>query len=81
MVKGGIEEATNVVKDLRENYKIFCSIVIYPVIPKGMIIFRIIATAVHTLKDVEYTINAFKDIRSKIDSGFYKKEIAAMTVK
>ncbi len=80
-VKGGIEEATQVVKDLRENYKIFCSIVVYPVIPKGMIIFRIIATAAHTLEDVEYTLNAFKEIRAKIDSGHYASEIAAMTVK
>lgn len=80
-VKGGVAEATNVVKDLRENYKIFCSIVIYPVIPKGMIIFRIIATAAHSLEDVEYTINAFKEIRSKIDNGYYNDEIAAMTVK
>ncbi len=81
LIKGGLEEATQVVKDLRENYKLFCSIVTYPVIPKGMIIFRIIATAVHTLEDVEYTINCFKEIRNKIDKGIYAKEIAAMTIK
>lgn len=80
-VMGGIAEATQIVKDLRENYKIFCSIVTYPVIPQGMIIFRIIATAAHTLRDVEYTIDAFKKIRAKIDSGAYSDEIAAMTVK
>lgn len=79
-VRGGMGEATGVVKDLRENYKIFCSMVIYPVIPKGMIIFRIIATASHTLEDVEYTINAFKELRSKIESGYYGTEIASMHI-
>lgn len=81
-VKGGVAEATQVVKDLRENYKIFCSIVIYPVIPKGMIIFRIISTAAHTEADVDYTINAFKEIREKLDKGYYSSgEIATMTIK
>lgn len=80
-VKGGISEATNVVKDLRENYKIFCSMVIYPVIPKGMIIFRIIATAAHTLDDVQRTLDAFKEIRKKLQEGYYSDEIAQMTVK
>lgn len=79
-VRGGMGEATGVVKDLRENYKIFCSMVIYPVIPKGMIIFRIIATAAHTLEDVDYTINAFKELRSKIESGYYGTEIASMHI-
>lgn len=80
-VKGGIAEATKIVKELREDYKIFCSIVIYPVIPKGMIIFRIIATAVHTLDDVDYTLNAFKEIRRKLDAGEYSgDDIAAMQV-
>ena len=81
-IKGGIAQATKIVKDLRENYRIFCSIVIYPVIPKGMIIFRIIATAAHTLEDVDYTLNAFKEIRSKLDAGVYDgDDIAVMTVK
>jgi glycine C-acetyltransferase len=81
-IKGGIGEATQIVKDLRENYKIFCSIVIYPVIPLGMIIFRIIATAAHSLDDVNYTLNAFKEIREKLDEGKYSSgEIAAMVVK
>lgn len=81
-IKGGLAEATKIAKELREEYKIFCSIVIYPVIPKGMIIFRIIATAVHTLEDVEYTLNAFKEIREKLDKGYYSgDDIAAMTVK
>ena len=80
-VKGGLAEATQIVKDLRENYKIFCSIVIYPVIPKGMIIFRIIATAAHTMEDVDYTLNAFKEIRAKLDKGYYSSgELASMTV-
>lgn len=80
-IKGGIGEATKIVKDLRENYKIFCSIVIYPVIPKGMIIFRIIATAAHSLEDVSYTLNAFKEIRAKLDKGVYSgDDIAVMTV-
>jgi len=70
-LNGSIEEATQLVHDLRENYAIFCSIVIYPVVPKGVIMLRLIPTAVHTLKDVEYTINAFKDIRKKLDEGLY----------
>lgn len=82
LVKGGIGEATTIVRDLRERFRIFCSIVIYPVIPKGMIIFRIIATAAHTLEDVDYTIEAFKEIRRKIDRGEYDRaEIVPMTVK
>jgi glycine C-acetyltransferase len=81
-VKGGIAQATKIVKELRENYKIFCSMVIYPVIPKGMIIFRIIATAAHTLDDVNYTLKVFKEIRDKLDRGYYDGEdIAAMTIR
>ena len=61
---------------------IFCSMVIYPVIPKGMIIFRIVCTAAHTMEDVEYTLNAFKEIKAKLDAGLYDgDDIAAMTVK
>ena len=73
-MKGGNEEGTNLVVDLRENYGIFCSIVIYPVIPKGEIILRIIPTAAHTLEDVEYTINAFKAVREKFESGYYRSK-------
>ena len=58
--------------DLRENYGVFCSIVIYPVIPKGEIILRLIPTAAHTIADVEYTINAFKAVREKFESGYYR---------
>jgi len=71
ILSGGVNEATNIVFDLRENYKVFCSIVTYPVIPKGMLLLRIIPTAVHTLEDVEYTINAFKEVRARLDSGYY----------
>ena len=64
-LKGGIPEATNLVVDLRENHGIFCSMVVYPVIPKGEIILRIIPTAVHALEDVKVTIEAFKAVREK----------------
>ena len=80
-IKGGVAQATKMAKDLRENYRIFCSMVIYPVIPKGMIIFRIVSTAAHTMEDVEYTLNAFKEIKAKLDAGAYDgDDIAAMTV-
>ena len=71
-MRGGNEEGTNLIVDLRENYGVFCSIVIYPVIPKGEIILRIIPTASHTMEDVEYTINAFKAVREKFESGHYR---------
>ena len=70
-MRGGNEEGTNLIVDLRENYGIFCSIVIYPVIPKGEIILRLIPTAAHTLSDVERTIEAFKAVREKFESGYY----------
>jgi glycine C-acetyltransferase len=71
-LKGGVEEATAMVMDLRENYKIFCSIVVYPVIPKGHIIYRLIPTASHTDEDIEITLNAFTDVKKKLDAGAYK---------
>lgn len=81
-IKGGVGQATKMAKDLRENYRIFCSIVVYPVIPKGMIIFRIVSTASHTMEDVEYTLKAFKEIKAKLDAGYYDGEdIAEMTIK
>ena len=70
-MKGGEEEATQMIYDLRENYGIFCSIVVYPVIPKGMILLRLIPTASHTMEDIKITIDAFKDIRDKLKSGYY----------
>ncbi len=74
LLNGTIPEATHLTLDLRENHNIFCSIVVYPVVPKGVIMLRLIPTAVHTLEDVEYTINAFKSIKNKLDSGEYRKE-------
>ncbi|MBN1598822.1 MAG: aminotransferase class I/II-fold pyridoxal phosphate-dependent enzyme [Bacteroidales bacterium] len=74
ILKGNLAEGTNIVIDLRENYKIFCSIVIYPVVPKDVILLRIIPTAVHTLEDVEYTIKCFKEMREKLDTGKYKAD-------
>ena len=73
-MKGGVEEATAMVMDLRENYHIFCSIVIYPVIPKGNIIFRLIPTAVHTDEDIRLTLEAFQETKQKLDAGEYKVE-------
>jgi len=73
MLSGGDAEATGVTYDLREEYNIFCSIVIYPVVPKGVILLRLIPTAVHTLEDVDYTIEAFKEIRDKLSNGTYAK--------
>jgi len=70
-LKGGVVEATNLTFDIRENYNIFCSIVTYPVIPKGMIILRIIPTAVHTFEDVDYTLKAFSEIKDKLEKGKY----------
>ncbi len=70
-LKGGIPEATNVVMDLRENYNIFCSMVIYPVIPKGQILLRLIPTASHTIEDAQYTIQAFTEVRKNLDDGKY----------
>jgi glycine C-acetyltransferase len=73
-LKGGITEATNVITDLRENYRVFCSMVIYPVVPKDVIMLRIIPTAVHTLEDVDYTIKAFTTVAKKLQDGVYPKE-------
>lgn len=72
-LKGSIPEAMALVKDLRENYGIFCSIVVYPVIPKGLILLRLIPTASHTMEDIEVTLEAFSAIRSKLENGTYKR--------
>lgn len=74
MLSGGVEEATQITYDLRENYNIFCSIVAYPVIPKGMILLRLIPTAVHTLEDVEYTVKAFAEVKRKLENKEYPQE-------
>ncbi len=71
ILEGGIPEATQITVDLRENYNIFCSIVTYPVVPKGVILLRLIPTAVHTLEDVKYTIKAFTEVRQKLNDGGY----------
>lgn len=74
LFKGGVGEAANMSMDLRENFGIFCSVVIYPVVPKDVIMFRIIPTASHTMEDVERTLNAFSALKTKLDSGFYRSE-------
>ena len=78
-LKGSIPEAMALVKDLRENHGIFCSIVVYPVIPKGLILLRMIPTAMHTLEDVEETLQAFSSIRERLNSGLYKRLSAAVS--
>lgn len=74
ILKGNVAEATHLTHDLRENYNIFCSIVVYPVVPKDMIMLRLIPTAAHTLEDVKETIKAFQDIKGKLHAGEYKAE-------
>ena len=76
-MKGNIPEATNVIMDLRENNGIFCSIVVYPVVPKDVILLRLIPTAVHTLEDVNYTVKNFKVVKDKLAAGHYKGESVA----
>jgi glycine C-acetyltransferase len=76
-LSGSLAEATNVVLDLRENYKVFCSMVIYPVVPKGVIMLRIIPTAAHTLEDVEFTISAFSEVYEKLKAGKYQGDSIA----
>jgi len=78
-LKGSIPEAMALVKDLRENHGVFCSIVVYPVIPKGLILLRMIPTATHTLQDVDETLNAFSVIRERLHNGTYKRLSAAVS--
>jgi len=73
-MKGDVPEATAMVMDLRENYGIFCSIVVYPVIPKGNIIYRLIPTAAHTDEDIIKTLQAFEETKKKLDAGHYQVE-------
>lgn len=75
ILKGQIPDATALTLDLRENYSIFCSIVVYPVVPKDVIMLRLIPTAVHSLADVEETIKAFENIKEKLDKGLYSKTV------
>ena len=76
-LKGSLPEATNITMDLRETYGLFCSIVIYPVVPKGVIMLRLIPTSMHTLEDVEYTIDAFSKVKEKLEAGKYSREAFA----
>lgn len=77
-LKGELLEATALTMDLRENYGIFCSIVVYPVIPKGLIELRLIPTAAHTLEDVQRTLDAFSEVSEKLKSGYYKENQFSM---
>ena len=74
-MKGSVEEAMRLVYDLRENHRIFCSIVVYPVIPKGMILLRLIPTARHTFEDIDETIKAFSAIQVKLEANAYKEAV------
>lgn len=74
-LQGVVEDGTAIAMDLRENYGIFCSIVIYPVIPKGLIMLRLIPTATHSLDDVNRTLEAFSAVREKLEKGFYKENL------
>lgn len=78
-LKGDLYEATTLTRDLRENYGIFCSIVIYPVIPKGLILLRLIPTAAHSLEDVQRTLDAYTEMGEKLKAGYYKEKAAAVT--
>lgn len=78
--KAGVNEGTNVVVDLRENYGIFCSIVTYPVVPKGQVMLRIIPTAAHTMEHVKRTIEVFKEVKDKLDRGEYDKPMPDMNL-
>lgn len=77
---GTVPEATMLIMDLRENYNIFCSIVVYPVIPKGQIMLRLIPTAAHTMEDVDYTINAFNEVKEKLAAGKYRSDKIASII-
>jgi glycine C-acetyltransferase len=74
LVHGDLYEATSLTRDLRENYGIFCSIVIYPVIPKGLILLRLIPTAAHSMEDVQRTLNAYSEMGEKLKAGYYKEK-------
>ena len=78
LMSGGLNDATGLIKDLREQYNIFCSVVIYPVVPKDVIMLRLIPTAVHTIEDVEVTISAFESVKHKLVSGEYRKKGVAI---
>lgn len=78
IMKGGLFDATQMIFDMRENYNIFCSVVVYPVIPKGLIILRIIPTAAHTDEDIDITLNAFSELRQKLEDKVYPQEMPSL---
>lgn len=79
-LKGTETEAVRMIMDLRENYGIFCSIVIYPVVPKGVMMLRLIPTASHSLEDVKVTIVAFKELAKKLAEGYYEEAFTDLVV-
>ena len=76
LMKSGVPQATHMIYDLRENYGIFCSVVIYPVVPRDVVMLRLIPTAAHTLEDVDYTVKAFRKIKVKVDNNEYPDTLA-----
>lgn len=78
VMKGGLFDATHLILDMRENYNIFCSVVVYPVVPKGTIILRIIPTAAHTDEDIDLTLAAFSALREKIEKKMYPQEMPVL---
>lgn len=77
-LEGSVEEASQLIYDLRQNYSIFCSIVLYPVIPKGMMLLRLIPTAAHTMEDIDMTLNAFEAVAGKLKNKEYQEKIATL---
>jgi len=73
-MKGTVPQATNLIFDLRENFDIFCSVVVYPVVPKGTILLRLIPTSVHTDEDINESLEAFEKVQNKLASGAYDSE-------
>ena len=79
-LQGTETEAVRMIMDLRENYSIFCSMVVYPVVPKGVMMLRIIPTAAHSLEDVDYTLKTFEEIQKKLSSGYYEEAFTNLVV-
>lgn len=77
-MKGGLYDATQLIFDMRENYNVFCSVVVYPVIPKGQIILRLIPTAAHTNEDIDVTLDAFSALRQKLEDKVYPQEMPSL---
>jgi glycine C-acetyltransferase len=75
-MKSGVNQATQIIYDLRENWNIFCSVVVYPVVPRDVVMLRLIPTAAHTIDDVNYTVKAFKEIKAKVDKNEYPDKLA-----